>query len=91
MTTVRRALTFLALLGLLALAGCKQSKGERCQLASDCECGQCVIVSGLEGLCCEGNAVVDSGMNMSVDSSVVDASVIDASTPDAQAADSGTD
>jgi len=85
MTILRRILAATALAGLLATAGCKQGKGERCQLPSDCECGQCVIVSGLEGLCCEGNAVIDSGM--SIDANVPDAQPIDSST----AVDSSTD
>ncbi len=79
MTILRRFFAVLALLSVFAFgaAGCKQSKGERCQLASDCECGECVIVSGLEGLCCEGVAVTDGA--------VADApmSTIDATVPDA--------
>ena len=87
----RPFLAILVLLFGLALGGCKQGKGDRCQLDSDCSCTAddgrkdvCVIVTGLEGLCCEGQT---SG----VDAAVVDAGVVDSAASDASALDAQTD
>lgn len=86
MRILRSLLCALALAGAVSMSvsSCKQADGKRCQLDSDCECGQCIIVSGLEGLCCEGSGLTDGGptvdANMSIDSATPDASSGDAST-----------
>jgi hypothetical protein len=88
-----RTLGLISALLLCGLVGCKQGTGDRCQLDSDCSCSannltnKCVITQGIEGICCAGQSVFDSGP--AVDANM---SVVDSQTPDAQMSiDSGTD
>lgn len=84
MRTWSGLISFFALLAMLSLAGCKQGKGEHCQIDSDCKDGlKCVPGANDERIC--GGGAVDGGPG-------IDAATPDAApgTPDAAAIDADT-
>jgi hypothetical protein len=92
MPRLSTVLGFVLIALVLAVAGCKQGIGGRCEINSDCSSGRCSRNgAGMNGICLETTSPVDTGVppvDTGVDMGTADAEQ-DAAALDAQEAGAG--